>query len=316
MTQSKHSDAYSFSLASLAPFLIITFGLAWGIIGLYIALPDRMAATFGEISGNHPLFFLATYAPAIAALAIVLRKSRWDGTRRFLRRLLLWRASVAWYAFLLLGIPLLFYIGAVWKGLNPAELVPVSSVGAYLVALALFAIKGPIEEIGWRGLVLPLLQRNMSPLWASLVLGVIWGIWHLPAFLLGGTPQSAWSFTDFFIGTIALSFIATALFNASRGSILLPALFHLQVINPLWPDAQPYDTIPFVLAATVIVWLTRKTMLRKSGGVTTILASTEAQRANGMDTAIGDGAHQGPLPHRGQPSSGQQSQERVKAQTS
>jgi membrane protease YdiL (CAAX protease family) len=247
-----------------------------------------MATIFGEISGNHPLFYLATYAPAIAALAIVLLKSRWDGTRRFLSRLLLWRAPMAWYAFLLLGIPLLFYVGAVWKGLSPAELVPVSSVGAYLVALALFAIKGPVEEIGWRGLALPLLQRNMSPLWASLVLGVIWGVWHLPAFMLSGTPQSAWSFTDFFIGTIALSFIATGLFNASRGSILLPALFHLQVINPLWPDAQPYDTVPFVVAALVVVWFNRDSMLQRSGGVTTILPSTEAQSADAKDTGVVD----------------------------
>lgn len=288
MTRSKASDTSSFSLASLVPFLIITFGLAWGIIGLYIALPDQMAAIFGEISGNHPLFYLATYAPAIAALTIVLLKSRWDGTRRFLSRLLLWRAPMAWYAFLLLGIPLLFYVGAIWKGLSPAELVPVSSVGAYLVALALFAIKGPVEEIGWRGLALPLLQRNMSPLWASLVLGVIWGVWHLPAFMLSGTPQSAWSFTDFFIGTIALSFIATGLFNASRGSILLPALFHLQVINPLWPDAQPYDTVPFVVAALVVVWFNRDSMLQRSGGVTTILPSTEAQSADAKDAGVVD----------------------------
>jgi hypothetical protein len=288
MTHSDASDTRSFSLASLVPFLVIAFGLAWGIIGLYIALPDQMAAIFGEISGNHPLFYLATYAPAIAALAIVLLKSRWDGTRRFLSRLLLWRAPMAWYAFLLLGIPLLFYVGAVWKGLSPAELVPVSSVGAYLVALALFAIKGPVEEIGWRGLALPLLQRNMSPLWASLVLGVIWGVWHLPAFMLSGTPQSAWSFTDFFIGTIALSFIATGLFNASRGSILLPALFHLQVINPLWPDAQPYDTVPFVVAALVVVWFNRDSMLQRSGGVTTILPSTEAQSADAKDTGVVD----------------------------
>ena len=295
MTHSKASDTHSFSLASLGPFLIITFGLAWGIIGLYIALPDQMAAIFGEISGNHPLFYLATYAPAIAALTIVLLRSRWDGTRRFLSRLLLWRAPAAWYAFLLLGIPLLFYVGAVWKGLSPAELVPVSSVGAYLVALALFAIKGPVEEIGWRGLALPLLQRKMSPLWASLVLGVIWGVWHLPAFMLSGTPQSAWSFTDFFIGTIALSFIATGLFNASRGSILLPALFHLQVINPLWPDAQPYDTVPFVVAALMVIWFNRDSMLRKSGGVTTILPPTEAQGADVEDTDVIDVARENHL---------------------
>jgi hypothetical protein len=271
MAYAKASDTHSFSLAALVPFLVVAFGLAWGTIGLYIALPDQMAAIFGEISGNHPLFYLAVWAPAIAALAIVLLKSRWTGTRRFLSRLLLWRASAAWYAFLLLGIPLLFYAGAVWKGLSPAELVPVSSLGAYLIALALMAIKGPVEEIGWRGFALPLLQRRMSPLWAGLVLGIIWGIWHLPAFLLSGTPQSAWSFTDFFIGTVALSLIATALFNASRGSILLPALFHLQVINPLWPDAQPYDTVPFVAAAAAVVWLNRDMMLRGAGTVTHVL---------------------------------------------
>jgi hypothetical protein len=235
-----------------------------------------MAAIFGEISGNHPLFYLAVWAPAIAALTIVLFKKGREGTRRFLSRLLLWRAPAAWYAFLLVGIPLLFYAGAVWKGLSSAELIPVSSLGAYLVALALMAIKGPVEEIGWRGLALPLLQRKMSPLSASLVLGVVWGVWHLPAFMLSGTPQSAWSFTDFFIGTVALSVITTALFNASRGSILLPALLHLQLINPLWPDAQPYDTVPFVAAAVVVIWLNRKTMFRRSGGVTTILPSTEA----------------------------------------
>jgi hypothetical protein len=271
------ADGRSFSLATLVPFLAITFGLAWGIIALYLLLPEQMAAGFGELTGQHPLFYLATYAPALAALVLVGLNAGWAGTRRFLRRLLLWRAPAAWYAFLLLGIPLLFYVGALWKGLPRAELVPVSSVGGYLVALALFAIKGPVEEIGWRGLALPLLQRSMSPLGAGLVLGIIWGVWHLPAFFLSGTPQSAWSFTDFFVGTVALSLIATALFNASRGSVLLPALFHLQVINPLWPDAQPYDTLPFVVAAVIVVGLNRASMLRRTGGVTTIVPAGDAE---------------------------------------
>lgn len=266
----------SFSLASLVPFLIITFGVAWGIIALYVFVPGPMAAWFGEISGQHPLFYVATYAPAIAALTLVGVAAGWKGTRRFLGRLLLWRVPTAWVVFLLFGIPALFYAGAVWKGLSVEEMIPVSSVGGYVGALLLFAIKGPVEEIGWRGFALPVLQRKMSPLWAGLILGVIWGVWHLPAFFLSGTPQSAWSFTEFFIGTVALSLIATALFNASRGSILLPALFHLQVINPLWPDAQPYDTIPFVVAAVLVVWLNRESMLRKDGGETVIIPTPNA----------------------------------------
>lgn len=287
MTHSEISGKHSFSISTFVPFLIITFGLTWGIIALYIFLPDQMVAAFGQITGEHPLFYLATYGPAVAALVIVLYKTGWEGIRRFLSRLFIWRAPAVWYAFLIFGIPVLFYTGAAVKGLSLAELLPISSLGAYLGALALFAIKGPVEEIGWRGFALPLLQRRMSPLWAGLLIGIVWGFWHLPAFLLSGTPQSAWSFSDFFIGTIALSIIATALFNASRGSILLPVLFHLQVINPLWPDAQPYDTIPFVIAAILVIWLNKETMLNKRGGVTTILSPiiTGGENIEGVETA-------------------------------
>jgi hypothetical protein len=107
-------------------------------------------------------------------------------------------------------------------------------------------------------------------------LGIIWGFWHLPAFLLSGTPQSAWSFTPFFVGTVALSVIVTALFNASGGSILLPALFHFQYINPIWPDAQPYDTGVFLAAAFLIIWLNRKAMVRRAGAVTDVIPSGAA----------------------------------------
>ena len=48
-------------------------------------------------------------------------------------------------------------------------------------------------------------------------------------------------------------------------------LFHFQLNNPLWPDAQPYDTIPFMLAAAVTVWLNRKTMFNSRTAVTTLV---------------------------------------------
>ena len=150
-------------------------------------------------------------------------------------------------------------------------LFPFPSLLTYLLALLLMAIKGPIEEIGWRGLALPLLQRSMAPIWAALVLGVIWAVWHLPAFLLNGTPQSAWSLTPFLLGTVALSVIVTPLFNSSRGSILLPAFFHMQLINPLWPDAQPYDTWLFVFIAAVVMWLNRDAMFSHQGAITDVL---------------------------------------------
>ncbi|MFO7667217.1 MAG: CPBP family intramembrane glutamic endopeptidase [Desulfobacterales bacterium] len=256
---------------SLVPFLLFAFGLAWGILALFIFLPDQMTEIFGKLTGQHPLFFLAVYTPAIAAFIVVTYNCGTGGLRRYLARLLLWRCSLTWYVFLIIGIPLLFFGGSALKGNLFAEPFPFSSFQSLFVLLVLTAIKGPVEEFGWRGLALPLLQRKFSPILAGLILGVIWGFWHLPAFMLSGTPQSAWSFTPFFAGSIAVSVIVTALFNTSRGSILLSALFHFQLNNPVWPDAQPYDTFLFVAAAVLVVWFNRKAMFTKEGAVTEVI---------------------------------------------
>lgn len=263
--------AYQVPFRSLIPFLLISFGIAWGILGLYILLPEPMDAVFGQLSGNHPLFFLAVYAPAIAAFAIVVRHAGFWGLRRFLRRALLWRCSAAWYAFLVIGLPLLFIVGSALRRNLFTDPFPFPSVQALLVGLFLAAIKGPVEEFGWRGHALPLLQRKFAPVWAGLILGVIWGLWHMPAFLLSGTQQSEWSFTAFFAGCLAISVIATALFNRSRGSILLSAFFHFSLMNPIFPDAQPYDTYLLIGVASIVVWWNRKDMFTTEGAVTEVI---------------------------------------------
>lgn len=264
-------DQNQVPFVSIFPFLLITFGLAWGILALFIFLTEPMTRIFGQLTGNHPLFFLAVYAPAIAAFTLVARNGGIAGLQRFLGRALLWRCSVAWYAFLIIGIPLIFIGGSALRGNLLTEPFPFASFQGLLVALSLAVIKGPIEEFGWRGLALPLLQRKFAPFWAGLILGVIWGLWHLPAFLLSGTQQSEWSFTAFFAGCLAISIIATALFNRSHGSILLSAFFHFSLMNPIFPDAQPYDTHMLIVAAFLIVWWNRKEMFRRDGAVTEVI---------------------------------------------
>jgi hypothetical protein len=274
---SSGTDRGQIPFISLVPFLLFAFGLAWGVLGLFIFLPDQMTKVFGELTGQHPLFFLAVYAPAIATFIVVGYNAGAEGLRRYLARLFLWRCSLAWYAFLIIGIPLLFFGGSAVKGTLLATPFPFSSFQSLIVALLFTMFKGPVEEFGWRGLALPLLQRKFAPIWAGLILGVIWGFWHLPAFLLSGTPQSAWSFTPFFAGSIAISVIVTALFNTSRGSILLSALFHFQLNNPIWPDAQPYDTFLFLTAAVLVVWFNRKAMFTREGSFTEVIPQIENQ---------------------------------------
>jgi hypothetical protein len=258
------------TVRTLRPFLAITFGLTWGLAALLILFTDQIEAIFGEISMTNPLFILAVYAPGVAGISLVWRHYGIKGLGSFFRRLTLWRIPLAWWVFLVAGIPVIVYLGASITG-TIAEPFPFSPWYGVLPAMAIALFIGPIEEFGWRGVALPLLQRRFTPLGAGLILGVIWALWHVPSFLMSGTPQSAWSFGPYFIGILALSVIMTPLFNAARGSILIAALFHFQVMNPVFPDAQPWDTLFYVIAAVIIVVLNRRTMLSRGGGVTEVL---------------------------------------------
>lgn len=262
---------------TLIPFFALTFGLTWGIGLLMMLFPDQIIALFGEVSYTNPLFILAVYSPALSAIFLILRHHGVKGLGSFFRRLTLWRAPLWAWLFLILGIPLMFYAGAAVKG-NLGEPFAYSPWYSVLPSLAFMLFLGPIEEFGWRGLALPLLQRRLAPFWAGLILGLIWATWHIPAFLIGGTPQSAWEIGPYFLGVVSICILLTPMFNVTRGSLLFAALFHFQGNSPLWPDAQPYDTIFFVIAAVVMVVINRKAMFQKGSGVTEVLMPEDEKK--------------------------------------
>ncbi len=264
------SSTPGMSTRALGPFLALSFGLSWGIVALAILFYDQMVALFGEPGMTNPLFILAVYAPGLAGLVLVWWHYGLQGLGSFLGRLTLARAPWRWWLFLLLGVPAVVYAGAAIKG-TIQDPFPFSPWTQVFPALALALLLGPIEEFGWRGLALPLLQRRFAPVWAGLILGVIWATWHIPSFLMSGTPQSAWSFGPFFLGVVAISVILTPFFNASQGSLLVAYLYHFQMMNPIWPDAQPWDNVIYIVVAVLVVWLNRRTMLTKGAGVTDVL---------------------------------------------
>jgi membrane protease YdiL (CAAX protease family) len=254
---------------TLIPFLAITFGLTWGIAAILILFPNQITAIFGEIGTGNPLVILAIYSPGFAGIFLVGLHYRLKGLGSFFRRLTLWRAPLVWWSFIILGIPAIVFTGAAIKG--TINEFPYSSLSLALPALLHALFLGTIEEFGWRGLALPLIQRKLSPFWAGLILGGIWSLWHIPSFLISGMPQTAWAAGPYFLGIIAISIILTPLFNNSRGSLLIAYLYHFQMMNPIFPDAQPWDNILWIMVAVIVVLVNRKTMFQREHSITDVL---------------------------------------------
>jgi len=261
-------------------FLALTFLITWGVIGFYVLAPERASAWFGDISGSHPLFFLATWAPAISAFVLVLGYAGVSGLRRFLSRLLIWRASAGWVTLVLIGLPLVFVAGSLIKGGPVLAPLPPEGAGPVVAVMMMMLFLGPVEEFGWRGVLQPLLQRHIAPIWAGVLIGAIWGVWHLPAFFLAGVVFADWNFLPFFVGNVVLAVLVTPILNRTGGSLLWPMLFHWQLINPFWPDAQPWDTWILATVALVVVWWNRETMFTRAGAVTEVVPSSARMQAS------------------------------------
>lgn len=259
-----------FQPISVKQFFALTFALGWGMALLMVLFIDQVEAIFGEVGYTNPVFILVVYSPGIAGIYLVWKHYGFENLGRFFRRLTLWRMPAVWWVFLIFGIPAVKYVSAAIRGTDLGTF-PISPWYHVFPAIAAALLIGPMEEFGWRGVALPLLQRRFTPLWASLILGAVWGLWHAPAFLLSGTEQSAWSFGPFIVGVLAISVILTPMFNAAQGSILIAMLYHFQMNGPAWPDAQPWENWVFALVAIVIVILCRKSMFTREGAATDII---------------------------------------------
>jgi membrane protease YdiL (CAAX protease family) len=147
---------------SLRAFFALAFGLGWGLVAMLILFRDQVEAIFGQIGYTNPLFILAVYSPAIAGIGLVWRHYGARGVGSVLRRVTLWRMPAAWWVLLIVGIPAVKYVGAAINGtIGDFPFAPWYGV---FPALGIALLIGPVEELGWRGVALPLLQRRWAPL--------------------------------------------------------------------------------------------------------------------------------------------------------
>jgi uncharacterized protein len=211
MTHGERLAAPRFRANALFLFLILGFALSW--------YPWVIASFRHTTSGPNPLGLFA------AALIVSGLTAGWRGAQDLLLAIVRVRVpAVSWLAALLvpLGIVAAALACAAALGLHVnMRPPPWSDLFDRFVFTLLFVALG--EEPGWRGFLLPLLQRHTSPILATLIVAVVWSIWHLP---LWGS-EFPWPVVPAFLaslfgGAVVLSW----LYNISRGSVLMPMLMH------------------------------------------------------------------------------------------
>jgi membrane protease YdiL (CAAX protease family) len=238
----------------LLAYFLLTFAITWGLGAWVLLWPSQVEALFGKTSVSNPLFIVAVYAPSISALVITAVTGGPSGLRDLVSRLFRWRVGLRWYLIVLLGMPAICIIsadlGAWWAG-QPIGVGP----GYWWLSpqpflLSLLIDPGPLgEELGWRGFALPRLLRGRSALSASIILGLVWGVWHLPAFFVSGLPQNQFAFPVFLAGSVALSVLMAWVYQNTQGSVLFAVLIHW-LFNT---HSLPRGPLPILTAVLVVV---------------------------------------------------------------
>jgi uncharacterized protein len=102
------------------------------------------------------------------------------------------------------------------------------------------------EEIGWRGFALPRLQARYGRLRASLLMGVGWGLWHIPMFLVGGMTFG-WVLALMVLFFVPGSVIYSWVFNHTRGLLPIAILMHVGIHTNNGLETVPGNLVPFVI---------------------------------------------------------------------
>ncbi|MBN1855326.1 MAG: CPBP family intramembrane metalloprotease [Dehalococcoidia bacterium] len=261
----------------LVAFFLLTFGISWGIPGFLLLISYLTGSFEVSLQRFSPLSYLSIWAPAISAFTVLAVGGGGTAVRAYLRRLLHFRFAWYWYVAVLAGLPLLKLLASALASTTgqPGIVTPTVSAGAFLISAMLVATQGPMEELGWRGFALPLLQRRFNGLVASLILGVIWSLWHVPAFFMESVMTGSMAgelipaLVRFFAGTVALTITMTVVYNGSGGSIPLLFIFHwLENLAYPWESAAGISymntVITITVAAILIFTLSRRYLGRQN----------------------------------------------------
>ena len=261
----------------LVSFFVMAYAFSWLVWSPWVLGQDGaglLPFKFGQVASGLVLAAGILAGPTLSAFIMTATTEGREGVRRLLGRLVLWRVGIGWYLFALLGVPFIILVGTMiytQELPNLKALVGPSYLLTYLGTYVLVVVLGgPLfEEIGWRGFALPRMEPLQGPLLASVILGVLWALWHLPEFLVPSWAASSGGIILFTLTAIMFSIVTTWVFNNTKASVLLVTLVHASIdaftipLGEMFPARALSSAIPFTgvvafgVVAAVLIVLTR-----------------------------------------------------------
>jgi membrane protease YdiL (CAAX protease family) len=236
-------------------YFVLAFAFTWALW-----VPAALEAR-GLISPLPvPATFLGAFGPLVAAVVVTALESGRAGLRSLLDRIVRWRVAPVWYGVAILG-PIALMLAAialhvVLGGQPPSLGLLIGALPTLLIYIVYMMLTVALgEEVGWRGYALPALQARYSALLASLILGLMWALWHLPVFFNPDTFYSNLPFGLWLAYLVPFAVLITWVFNSAGGSVLMAMFFHavLNASGELWKTIPEYSVKPSTAAEAVAV---------------------------------------------------------------
>ena len=242
------------SASSLFVFFALAFALMWICFFTVAFVPIPLGSPLGGA-----LILVGAFAPALAALAVTLHVEGRSGVIALLRRITRWSVAAKYYVFALGFMIALKLTAAMIYRASTSSWPRFDTSQWYLIPFAI-ALSTPFqagEEIGWRGYALPRLADRFGLGSASVLLGFIWGVWHLPQFFIRDGDSYRRAFPVFVLQVTAMSVAFAWPYARTNGSLLLTMLLHAAINNSkdIVPSGLLGGTETFGFHASRISWI-------------------------------------------------------------
>jgi uncharacterized protein len=205
--------------SKIVKFLLLTFGISWICWGSIIAANQFGLLPYGT-SFSMVLFIIGGNGAPIASYILLKRWGEVDGFKSFLKRNFALKTSIYHYGLILILLAIHFIIPILLMSTN--RKVPIY-LGILMIPVMI--VGGGLEEIGWRGILQPYLETFNSFFTSTIIVAVIWAIWHLPLWFIRGTSQFRTSFLMFAVAVLGIAF-SLAVIRRTTNNVFMCILFH------------------------------------------------------------------------------------------